>query len=301
MKPSIGVAFITHNAIHHLQHCLPPILKSPLRPRVLVVNSSSQDGTVEEAKKLGAETLVIPRRLFNHGLTRELARKYLDTDIIVMMTPDAYAVDPHMLESLIQPIVSKQAAATYARQIPHKGADLFESFARAFNYPKQSHIRALSDLPKYGVYILFCSNSCAAYCNRALDAIGGFREILLGEDTSAVAALLQNNQRVAYVAEAVVRHSHRYSLRQEFKRNFDTGLMRAQFKILQEMHLSDEKRGQLYFRALLKEVAKRQPLMIPYAVIQTMVKYAGYLLGKTCINAPVRIKRLFSSQDFYWK
>ena len=37
------------------------MLSSPLHPRVLVVNSSSNDGTVEEAEKLGAEVLVIPR------------------------------------------------------------------------------------------------------------------------------------------------------------------------------------------------------------------------------------------------
>ena len=74
---SVGVVVITHAAREHLGRCLPPILGSPLAPRVLVVNSSSGDGTVEEALRLGAEVLVVPRGEFNHGTTREVARKQL--------------------------------------------------------------------------------------------------------------------------------------------------------------------------------------------------------------------------------
>ena len=83
---SIGVAIPTYRARAHLAHCLPPLRESPLRPRILVVDSSSGDGTVEEAERLGAETLVIPRNEFNHGATRELARRRLGTEIAVMVT-----------------------------------------------------------------------------------------------------------------------------------------------------------------------------------------------------------------------
>ena len=48
---SIGVIVVTHRAREHLEHCLPPLFRSPLRPRVLVVNSSSSDGTVELAAR----------------------------------------------------------------------------------------------------------------------------------------------------------------------------------------------------------------------------------------------------------
>lgn len=227
--PSIGVAVITHKAKNHLPLCLPPLLQSSLKPRVLVVNSSSHDGTVETALELGAETLVIPRPDFNHGSTREKARKHLDTDIVVMITPDAYALDTHVLERLVKPIIEGKASISYARQIPHDGADFFESFHREFNYPSESHIRGIEEIGRYGVYTFFCSNSCAAYSNKALDEIGGFHSTLLGEDTVAVAKLLRKGHKIAYTAEAIVKHSHRYTLMQEFKRTFDTGLARAEY------------------------------------------------------------------------
>jgi rhamnosyltransferase len=119
-KLSIGVVVVTHASKYHLPRCLPPYLNSPLKPRVLVVNSSSHDGTVEVARALGAETLLIPRNKFNHGTTRELARKHLGTDIIVMTTPDAYAQDD-LLEKLVQPLLDNQCVVSYARQIPHEG------------------------------------------------------------------------------------------------------------------------------------------------------------------------------------
>jgi rhamnosyltransferase len=299
-NPTIGVAVITHQARYHLPRCLPPYLNSKLKPRVLVMNSSSHDGTVEAAEALGAETLVIPRQQFNHGATRELARKHLGTDIIVMTTPDAYPAHDELLETLVQPLIDNQASIAYARQLPHEGADFFESFARQFNYPETSHIRSLNEAKQYGVYTFFCSNSCAAYLNTALDEIGGFEPVLLGEDTVAVARLLHRGHRIAYVAEAKVHHSHRYTLKQEFKRCFDAGLARKEYRHLIAIGGNDSSRGTTYTLEMGKSLWKENRPLIPYAIIQTAVKWFGYQLGKRSVKAPLWLKRNLSSQDFYW-
>lgn len=299
-NPSLGVVIVTHHAKEHLPHCLPPLLNSPLKPRVLVSNSSSHDGTVELAEKMGAETLIIPRRMFNHGKTRELARRYLNTDIIVMMTPDAYAVDSQMLGHLVAPLIKKKAAVSYARQIPHAGAGFFSSFARDFNYPSKSHFRTLEDLPTYGVYTFFCSDSCAAYDNAKLESIGGFQESLLGEDTIAVARLLQAGETIAYVAEALVHHSHDYNLKQEFQRHFDTGLMRQNIETLFSSAKGDAQRGLAYTKKLFLHLLKKSPHLLPYAFAQTAAKFLGYHLGRRGEHLPKSLKKTFSSQKYYW-
>lgn len=301
-SPTIGVIFITHTAKKHLPHCLPPFLESPLRPRVLVVNSSSNDGTVELAKELGAETLVVPRAEFNHGTTREKARKHLGTDLVVMVTPDAYAQDRHTLEALVRPLLEGNASIAYARQIPHVGADFFEAFHREFNYPLEGHIRGIEDAGRYGVYTFFCSNSCAAYVNGALDLVGGFPcGVLLGEDTVAVANLLHRGHKVAYVAEAVVRHSHRYSLLEEFRRTFDTGLARKGYRHLIAAGGKDSERGGEYVKCMTKRLWAEKPLLLPYAAAQTLVRLLGYRIGERSAKAPLWFKRALSSQDFFWK
>lgn len=297
---SVGVAIITHNAVRHLPHCIPPLLASPLHPRVLVVNSSSSDGTVELAQDFGAETLVIPRYEFNHGTTREIARHHLATDIVVMMTPDAYPTDTSLLAKLVDPIVLEKAACSYARQLPRDGATLFESFGRQYNYPAVSHLRTIDDIEKYGIFTFFCSDACAAYSNTALDSIGGFPHVLLGEDTAVCARLLHAGYPVAYVAEATVKHSHSYTLAQEFTRHFDTGLARRQLRPLLSPAGTDHRRGTSYAKELLRHTVEQQPLLAPYAILHLGAKWLGYLLGSASVNAPRRWKKFFSSQDFYW-
>jgi rhamnosyltransferase len=276
-------------------------MRSPLKPHILVVNSSSNDGTVELAGELGAETLVIPRASFNHGSTRELARKHLGTDVVVMMTPDAYMVDEKALEKLVAPILEGKASASYARQIAHHGADFFESFPREFNYPAEGHVRSIEDLGRYGVYTYFCSNSCAAYSNKALDEVGGFERLLLGEDTVAVAKLLKKGHKIAYAADALVHHSHRYSLAEEFRRSFDTGLARSGYAGFIDSPGGDSGRGMEYVKAMNKDLLKKAPHKIPYGLCHVLSKWVGYKIGTLSVNAPLWFKRTLSSQDFFWK
>lgn len=297
-SPSVGVAVITHCAKQHLQNCLPSLLDSPLKPKVLVVNSSSFDGTVEEAERLGADTLVIPRSAFNHGSTRELARQRLATDIVVMHTPDAYPSGTEMLENLIAPIVEGKASVAYARQLPHHGAGLMEAFPRRFNYPNSSHIRGIGDADRYGVYLFFCSDSCAAYLNSALDEIEGFEAVLTAEDSFAVAKLLRRGHKIAYVADAVVHHSHDYSLLQEFRRHFDTGYVRKLYGDLLNCPTSDHSRGLAYVKALVMGAPWRQK---PYCILHCLSKWLGYNVGRASTSAPVAVKRALSGQDYFWK
>lgn len=296
--PNVGIAIITHNARHHLHYCLPPLIQSPLKPKILLVNSSSSDGTVELAQQFGIETLVIPRNEFNHGSTRELARKVLNCEIIVMVTPDAYACDMHVLTHLVTPLLEHRASAAYAKQIPHEGAGFWESFPREFNYPEKSHIRSLKDFDQHGVYTYFFSDSFGAYLNSALDEIAGFKSVLTGEDTVAIAKLLKKGHKIAYVAEAKVKHSHRYNLNQEFKRHFDTGLARESYR---HLIADDHQRGKIYVKKLFSALLMRKKFhWFPYAFIQTAVKWLGYQIGKRGRFLPLAFKRFLSAQDFYW-
>lgn len=297
---TIGVVIPTLNAEHHLVKCLTPLLNSSLKPHILVIDSSSTDRTVEIAKGLGVEVLVIPREEFNHGLTREKARRHLRTDVIVMLTEDAYAQNEHLIAFLTKPILEGRAAIAYGRQIPHKGASFFESFPRRFNYPSKSHIRTLADIGQYGVYTFFCSDSCAAYSNAALDSIGGFPKVLIGEDTVVTAKLLHKGHSVAYVAEAVVHHSHDYTLIQEFRRYFDTGLARKEYAALLRCESTDSKRGASFFKEMLLALCKEAPLLIPYAFLQTACKWLGYKLGQLSTHAPLWIKKSLSGQKYFW-
>jgi rhamnosyltransferase len=299
MHPSVGVVFITHQARQHLVACIPPVLASPLKPRTLLVNSSSGDGTVELAREMGIETLVIPRTEFNHGATRELARRVIGTDIVVMMTPDAYALSSDFLEKLVEPVRKGVAAVSYARQIPHIGAGFMESFGRTFNYPSTSELRGLEEVSQLGAYTFFCSNACAAWRNSALDEIGGFQTVLTHEDALAAAQLIARGHRVAYVSEAVVRHSHRYTLIAEFRRYFDAGYARRAMSSAL-LGQRDERHGKKFVANLFNQIGRDRPWLAPYAICNISARWLGYNVGKYGHHLPLWLAQHLSGQDFYW-
>jgi rhamnosyltransferase len=300
-SPTIGVVVPTWQGRHHLTHCLSPLLLSPLKPRVLVIDSSSTDGTASLARSLGAETIEIPQKQFNHGTTRELGRRHLATDIVLMVTQDCYAEDRHVIGKLVSPLLEGKASISYARQRPHRKASFFESFPRDFNYPAPGHIRGLEDIDKHGVYTFFCSNSFAAYTNSALDEIGGFSSVLLGEDTVATARLLRKGHRIAYVAEAIVHHSHRYTLLQEFRRSFDTGFARRSYEGLLEAPKGDGHRGRAYALELGRRLCLENPALLPYVAVQIALKWLGYHVGRRGENLPNWLKRSLSSHKSFWE
>ena len=255
---------------------------------------------MELALDLGAEVLVEPRRDFNHGLTRERARHHLGTAIAVMLTPDAYPEGDDFLERLTAPISTGRAAVAYGRQLPREGAGHLERFGREFNYPAASQVRSLEDWSTFGSYTHFCSNACAAWSNAALDAIGGFRATLVSEETVAVAELLARGERIAYVADAVVRHSHAYDLADEFRRYFDIGWTRSRFGHLLLARESDETRGRAFAGALFRWLLHRHPALAPLAVATLAVRLLGYRAGRLGALLPTTLARRLSGQDYFW-
>lgn len=296
----IGVVVVTHRAREYLRRCLGPLLASPLRPRVLVADSCSDDGTPELARSLGAEVLSGLRRDFNHGLTRERARRHLGTRVVAMLSPDAWPQGPDFLERLVAPVLEGRAAVSYGRQVAAADADPVARFARAFNYPAESQLRGREDWRRHGSYTRFCSNACAAWSSAALDEIGGFPATLVSEETIAVARLLRLGHKIAYVAEAVVEHTHPTRLAGSFRRQFDIGFTRTLFADDLLEHEGDGPRGRRYARGLCRAVLAGQPAALPLALADTAARWLGYRIGRAGPGLPRRIARRLSGQDFYW-
>jgi len=299
MEP-IGLVIPTYQARSHLPRLLPPIRKYYPALPILLIDSSSSDGTPEYARSLGAKVEVIPKTDFNHGLTREFGRNRMNASIVVMMTQDAIPAVPDFITRLVQPIENGVAAIAYARQIPHEGAGFFESFPREYNYPSHSEVRGVECVETTGNYTYFCSNSCAAWSSSALDEIGGFEPVLFGEDTVAAARLLKRGHKIAYVAEAVVSHSHSYTLTQELRRHFDAGFERRRFREVFSAG-SDRHRGARLTKEMFSRLSKGRPWALPYGMMIILCKYLGYYLGSHAQWIPPKLWPRLSSQPSFWK
>ncbi|MCX7633628.1 MAG: glycosyltransferase [Turneriella sp.] len=300
--PDYKIIILSRGGWHNLRELIPQLLDCAVPPSRILVKIAPPDVREKEfLQKHKIAAVAVPDSEFDHGLTREKLRRRAHSRFAVFLTEDVRVAAKDFLEKLLAPLREKKAALSYARQLPHADANFWARFARAFNYPEKSELRTPHDLARWGAPAYFCSNSCAAWDNRALDSIGGFRRVLTGEDADAAARLLLAGFCIAYVAESLVFHSHNYTLIQEFRRYFDTGYARAALRHSEPLSVDDSSRGNAFARKLLLETLKQRPWLLPYAILHLASKWLGYQLGSYGRFLPVWLCRFLSAQKHYWR
>ena len=270
---------------------------------VLVIDSASDDETPELARREGYRVHSIERADFNHGKTRQLAIDLLENiDVAIFLTQDAILLDKHSLENMVASFDDETVGTAYGRQLPRRGAGLFEAHARLFNYPEASRLRTMDDVPELGLKTAYTSNSYAAYRVSALKDVGGFPDnTIVSEDMHVAARMLLAGWAVHYNAEATVEHSHSYTMRQEFQRYFDVGVFLKREAWIPEKFGYPGGEGKRFFMSEFRFVGFRGIYLMPLSVIRSALKLLGYNLGRNEEKLPVSIKRRISMQKAYWK
>jgi len=301
MPINITVIIPTLNA----QLELPKLLKKiPTNENVevIIIDSSSDDETIKIAKDFGAKVITVKREEFNHGGTRNIAAQKANGDTLIFLTQDALLQDEESIASLIKVFEDPEIAIAYGRQVPHNHAKVFGRLARKFNYPNTSIVKSLSDKENYGIKTVFTSNSFAAYRKDVFLAFDGFpRNVILGEDMYFGAKVILNGYKIAYVAEAVVLHSHDYSVKEEFQRNFDIGVFHQREKWILENFSSPEGEGIKFVLSewrYLKKIKKVH--LIPLSFVRNASKFLGYKLGRNHKKLPQRLVKRISMYKSFW-
>jgi rhamnosyltransferase len=249
--------------------------------QVLIVDSSSEDGTPELARAEGYEVVGIDRRDFNHGGTRQSAINWVPwASVVVYLTQDATLATPESLDLLLSAFEDEDVAAAYGRQLPRPGAGPIEAHARHFNYPAQSDVRDFESRHTLGIKATFLSNSFAAYRVNALLEVGGFpSDVIMSEDALVTGKLLLAGWKTAYVAEAQVYHSHAFTIAEEFRRYFDIGVCHRREAWLRDRFGKASGEGGRFVVSELAYLGARYPYLVPLALLRTTSKALGYQLG----------------------
>lgn len=298
----IAVIIPVWNGEKHLRTLLPTLL-GQRRPanRIVVVDSSSRDNSAALAREHGCILEIIPQAEFNHGATRNRGAALAGpADVFVFLTQDALPTDPGFLERLVEPILTGRADATYARQEAYPDAWPPEAFARRFNYPPEGHVRTSADIDRLGLRAFFFSNVASAVSATMFTQVGGFpSDVIMNEDMVLCARVLRAGGRVAYTADACVRHSHNYTLKQQFRRYFDIGAFLSQ---------NAEVRGRAGGHGLgfalgqIRWCATHGALRwIPRCVVEIGLKWLAFQLGKRQRRLPLALKRRLSMHAFHWR
>lgn len=225
--PSLSVVIPTLNAADEIDSLLDTIEAQSVQPLdILVVDSSSDDGTVDEVARHPCVNLVrIERKEFNHGSTRDMALRRSAGEFVCFLTQDAVPASNRYLERLVAPFLADDSIALVTgRQLPKADARRFEQLVRKFNYPNVPSVRSKSDLPEYGIKTFFASDTCSAYRRTAYLECGGFDYVNTNEDMLMAARFIASGLKVAYEPSAEVYHSHNLTPSQQFARNRAVGM-----------------------------------------------------------------------------
>ena len=245
---------------------------------VVVVDSGSSDGSVGVARSFGALVHEIPPEAFNHGATRNLGVSLASGDRLVFTSQDAHAERDDWLSCLVAPLADAGVAGSYGRQVAHEDASPSEQFFLDFLYGPVARVQRAGD--RIGPEDTLFSNVNAAIRRDVFERFGFVEDIVMSEDQEWSARVLREGFALAYVPEAVVRHSHPYTLRQAYRRFYDSGLSARQ-SYLVESSVVDLARLHIAYpvRELAWLVRTRQLRWIPRAIAYQVVKGVGVVLG----------------------
>jgi GT2 family glycosyltransferase len=198
---------------------------------VVVVDSASTDGSIEHLRRLFADIAVNPRRIplrlhmirateFGHGRTRNLAAKYAQGEIIVLLSQDAMPEGTGWLTAMLKPFSDPQVAGTFCRQIRRQDGTLYEGGLLERSFPTRS-TRIAAQTPT-GVKAVF--SDAAGAIRRSVWERFPYCDVISSEDQHWARAVLQAGFTICYVAEAIALHSHRITFRSWVGRAFDSGV-----------------------------------------------------------------------------
>lgn len=276
--------------------------------KIIVINTEEK---YMEAFHIGSRFLAEHKKLFihhisqkefDHGKSRNLGAKKSEADILVFMTQDAVPQDELLIENLVKPLADEMVACSYARQLPDTDSTMTEQLTREFNYPKEGCIKSKSDLERLGIKTYFCSNVCCAYNGKIFRELKGFiNHTIFNEDMIYAAKVIQNGYKIAYAADARVIHSHNYSGRQQFHRNFDLGVSQAEHPEIFAAVSSESEGIKMVKDTVAKLKAAGYSSEIPNYIVTSGCKFVGYRMGKNFRKLPMWLIKKCTMSPMYWR
>lgn len=299
----ISIIIPTKNAEKYINNLIINLKNQTIKPKeIIVIDTNSKDKTKEICTQhKDIQFIHINDGEFDHGGTRNRAAEKATGDILIFMTQDAIPNNDKFIEELIKPLGKNNVVASYGRQLPSESASELEKFARGFNYTNEDVIKSKDDIDKLGVKTFFFSNVCSAFIKEEFYKVGGFPEkTIMNEDMIIASKFIFNDKKTFYASKAEVIHSHNYTYIQQFKRNFDVGVVFADSGHC-FVGIKSESEGVKFVKEAIRYLIKRNKVyLIPHLIIESGFKFIGYKLGSNYKKLPMKYVKKMSMHSFYF-
>ena len=247
--------------------------------KISYILTKSKDNTEEILKEISPDYLCVEPKDFSHSLVREKAAMNSKADVIVFITQDIDIRNDDWLEKLVKPIFDNEAEATFSRQLTKY--DNIEKYTREKNYPDKSYISTKNDIEEKGLRTFFFSDASSAIKTEIFQKLNGYdgKNLPISEDMYIAYKIIMNGYRIKYCADSVVYHSHKFTLKQLYKRYYDTGRFFKQENYLDKY--GTNKSGGGLAKYILKRAIQDKNIKVLLRFIPDMAaRFLGMKMGK---------------------
>ena len=247
----------------------------------VTLSHTEEDDVIRDiVKRYNITAFELEKEQFSHSLTREKAmREYCVSSIVVMISQDIKLTNEEVFYNLVKDIASKETVYNYARQICTNKS--IEKYIRAKNYPEESYYVTKDDVEKMKFMAYFASDACSAYDREVFIKENGYHgyDIMMSEDALYSKIILDAGYKKKYCGDAVVEHSHKYTLKQLYKRYYDTGVFQSQVTFFKDVKM--EGAGMSLAMYVLKQALKHFDIPVLFRWMPDMAaRYLGLKKGK---------------------
>lgn len=199
---------------------------------VLIIDSGSTDGTIEYIKSLSYSHLklhVIPSSEFGHGRTRNLGVRLTSGRYVAFLTHDATPESSSWLQNLVSVAEERDdIAGVFGRHVAYDDADPFtrRELELHFSGFNDHRIVWMKDRERYDrdigyrQFLHFFSDNNALIRRSVWEKIP-YPDVDFAEDQAWAKSIIEHGFAKGYANDAVVIHSHVYSLIERLQRSFD--------------------------------------------------------------------------------
>ncbi|MDO8262471.1 MAG: glycosyltransferase [Gallionella sp.] len=205
--------------------------ETPWLYEVLVVDSGSSDGTIDFVRQHPRVRLLeVKSSEFGHGRTRNYAVSMAKGQYAAMLTHDAKPLNSNWLYNLVRPLDDDASVAgvfgrhkAYPDHTPYIKRDMEMHFNGFLQWPA---VMGIEDPERYArdqgyrQVLHFFSDNNACLRKEVWKRIP-YPDVNFAEDQLWAKAIIEAGYKRAYADDAVVYHSHDYSIKDTFRRSFD--------------------------------------------------------------------------------
>lgn len=282
----VALVIPTYNAGKEFEQTLDLINKqNELLDSMKIIDSSSSDNTVLIAKKNHFAIEIISKDEFSHGGTRRgIAIEFYNKgfDYLIFMTQDVF-LQENALSEIVSFISSdSNIGVAYGKQeVDLKRGNLFEFYARNFNYPDESFTRTEKDIPKYGIKTIFTSDAFSIYNLDLLKRVDFFPNSTdVSEDMLVAHKFIKEGYSVGYCADAKVYHTHNYNIYDEFRRYKEIGKFYKHNDTMLKKYGKTSTNGiKLAIGEIAFLISEKKWTLVPISIIRNGAKFLGLKVG----------------------